>query len=133
VIVYPPPELAVNVTSHAALSPVAVAGSVHEPELPNAPVVGAELNWTTPVGAPWGAASVSVTVAVHVVAAPVPAGDGEQVTAAEVASSAAEAGADHASMPTAMATTSNPMRRARVKATYSGIRSWWSSLSSRER
>jgi hypothetical protein len=85
-----------------------------------------ELNVTEPVGVGGGVIpEVSVTVAVHVVGWPVVTGDGEHWIVVLVGSGvAARTCCAPASAPASMASTSNPIRRARFTATYSGITSW---------
>ena len=90
--------------------------------LGNVPVSGEEPKLTSPPGVPTGLASVSVTVAVHVVAVPVAGEEGEQATLVVVASIAAEADVGAASTP--INSASKPNRRRRITTTYSGIRSW---------
>jgi hypothetical protein len=98
-----------------------VASSVQAAGLGNVPVPGEALKSTTPPGVPSGTVSVSVTVAVQFVAAPVAGDDGEHATAVVVPSIAANADAGRPRTP--IARRSNPSRRSRVTVTYSGIRS----------
>jgi hypothetical protein len=117
-----PPADGVNVTWHLARAVPDTAARLHVPPLEKVPVFGGELNVTVPVGGMFKA--VSLTVAVQTVPVPVAAGDGEQLSAVVVASSAAAAGAPAPSAPAVRTSASNPMRRTRGKAAYSGMMSW---------
>jgi acyl-CoA hydrolase len=90
--------------------------------LGNVPVSGDELKLTSPPGVLTGVGSVSVTVAVHVVAVPVAGDAGEHATAVVVPSVAAAADVGAASTP--INSASRPNRRRRITGAYSGIRSW---------
>ncbi len=72
-----------NVSWQDAIPVVPVAASVQLPELPNDPVVGADVKLTVPVGV-LTLDAVSLTVAAHDVALPVPTDVGEHATTVEV-------------------------------------------------
>jgi hypothetical protein len=83
------PALGVNVTWQLLLggaAPAAVRAQL--PELPNTPVVGPDVNVTSPVGATIAPAAVSCTVTVQVAWVPVVRGDGRHESPDDVWSAA---------------------------------------------
>jgi hypothetical protein len=112
VIVYELATEGVNVTWHDAVSGVPVAASVQLPELPNDPVVGADVNATVPVGVLAPLLAVSPTVAVHVVGLPVMTDAGAQATVVDVGSSPVPAPFQLVKMscPNGVTPTASPIR-----------------------
>ena len=100
-----------KLTWQLLLGAVAPAGSVQLPELPNAPVVGPEVNATCPVGATAGLAAVSVTVIVHVACVPVVKGEGMHASIDEVGSAARAAPGATSAVTAASASRGGSSRR----------------------